>query len=53
MFYIWFIMVVVGLLFLLITILTPAFATWRAGMDLGFAQPIWPEILAGARASAL
>ena len=47
-------MVVVVLV--LLGIIIPAFATWRAKMGLemlGFVQPIWPETLVGARASAL
>lgn len=37
----------------LLGIIIPAFATWRAKMGLemlGFVQPIWPETLVGARA---
>lgn len=49
--------VVVVVLVVLIVILIPAFATWRAKMGserwLGFVQPILPETLLRARASAL
>lgn len=47
---------VVVVVLVLLGIIIPAFATWRTKMGLemlGFVQPIWPETLVGARASAL
>lgn len=47
---------VVVVVVILVVILVPAFATWPGGLPfgaVGFTQPIWPQMLAGARASAL